>query len=209
MAGKKKTSIDEEILRQIKDLADRAKEISGQQAAFQFDEGLGEEDIDTSFNHEALDDTADPEKSHRLYYTMMGIMKRNLPPGGGNNKKLRQHVYAEKSLFLNRGKDKDERGIRGSDERMAFIPNYLQVALDTTHKWVAQGADPFELFIAFRELNKRYGHIDESEGDEGQSTIDFTPLPPSPPSSTAQQQLSSQSRDAVQVSTSPPSPDHP
>lgn len=165
MAEKKKKEglSDEEILKKIKEMSDRAKEITGKPGILQF-EDLGEEDTDTSFDPEILNDTADPDKSHKLYYTMMGVMKRNLPPGDGDNKKLRQFIYDEKSLFLNRGKDKNEKGVKGSDERMAFIPNYLQIAFDTVHRWVSQGADPFELFTAFRDLNKRYGHIDESEG---------------------------------------------
>jgi len=53
----------------------------------------------------------------------MMALRNNLPQGK-KNEKLRRYVYDEKSLFLNRGKEKDDRGIRGSDERQTYIPNF-------------------------------------------------------------------------------------
>ena len=126
---KKITQSEEERLDEIRMLSEQAKKITGKQSGLFEGMDLGEEDIDTSFDQEMLNDTADPDKSHRLYYTMMIAMRNNLPQGKANEK-LRKYVYDEKSLFLNRGKERDKRGKRDSDERQAYIGNFLQTAFE-------------------------------------------------------------------------------
>lgn len=155
--NKKEKLSEEEIIAQIKLLSEKAREISGAQTGLFDGFDIGEEDLDTSFNQSILNDTADPDKSHRLYYTMRSAMMRNLPKGN-ENKKLRKFIYEEKSLFLNRGKDKNHDGIKNSDERMAYIGNFLQVAFDIVNKWVSEGANPFDLYMAFKELNQEKGY---------------------------------------------------
>ena len=143
----------EDIYDEIKKLSEKANELSdGKQTNIFPNIDLGEEDItfDTSF----INDMADPEKSHKLYYEMIRLMKEYLPKGP-ENLKLRRHIYDEKLLFLNRGKDIDKNtGIRGSDSRMTYISNFLQVAFDTTIAWVKSGSNPIDLFNAFRDLNE-------------------------------------------------------
>jgi len=85
-------------------------------------------------------------------------------------KKLRDYIYYEKSLFLNRGQDKDEYGIRGSDERMTYIDNFLQVALEKVYEWVRTGANPFDLYMSFYSLNEEKGY--HKKKIENQSTFD-------------------------------------
>lgn len=166
MDNKKHNTIpqsEEKRIEEIKLLSERAKEVSGNQQSLFEGVYLGDEDIDTFFNKESLNDTADPEKSHRLYYTMMGAMRRNLPEGK-DNIKLRRYIYDEKSLFLNRGKDKNEKGIRGSDERQTYIGNFLHVAFDIVNNWIINGANPFDLYKSFYDLNKEHGfRNDESK----------------------------------------------
>jgi hypothetical protein len=174
MAKKEKAKdglTEEERLAEIKMLSEKVKQkVTIQPSLFESID-LGEEDLDTTFEKEILNTTADPEKSHRLYYTMMMTMRANLPKTNNKkpitveqekkNKEIRdfnQKIYAEKSLFLNRGKEKDNRGIRGSDERQTYIPNFLTVAYDVVHRWVSEGSDPYELFFAFYELNKEKGY---------------------------------------------------
>lgn len=181
MAKQKNKSIsEEERLNEIKMLSEKAKEISGKQSEMFEGIDLGDEDIDASFNTNMLDDTADPDKSHRLYYTMMMTMRSNLPKGK-KNEKLRRYVYDEKSLFLNRGKQKDEKGIRGSDERMAYIGNFLQVAFDVVHKWVSEGANPYDLYTAFYELNNERGYHAPKEDSKGDFDTKLTGLLNTPP----------------------------
>ena len=159
--NKKEQLSEEEILNEIKALSEKAKEISGPQLGLFEGVDLGEEDLDTAFDPSVLNDTADPDKSHRLYYTMRSAMMRNLPKGQ-QNKKLRQYIYDEKSLFLNRGKEKNEKGIKGSDERQSYIGNFLQVAFDTVNRWISEGANPFDLYMAFHKLNEEKGYHKES-----------------------------------------------
>jgi hypothetical protein len=160
---KSKELTDEEKLAEIKKLSDEAQAISARQIPMDFS-SLGEDDIgtETDTEKEMLNITANPEKSHRLYYTMMAILKTNLPRGP-QNEKLRRHVYEEKSLFLNRGAVKDERGIKGSDERMAYIPMYLQQALDKVTTWASGDANPFDIYMAFKQMNEELGFYKSPE----------------------------------------------
>jgi hypothetical protein len=155
---------EEDFLADMKKLSDQAKHFSGAQKGLFEGADLGEEDLDTSFDISNLNDTADPDASHKLYYTMMGVLRRNLPQGK-ENEKLRRIILDEKSLFLNRGKAKNDKGIRGSDERMAYLGNFLNVALNTVQNWVQQGASPYDLYIAFNNLNRERGYYDPSETD--------------------------------------------
>lgn len=145
-----------EHLERIKQLAEKAQKTAEAKQAKLFEgEDLGAEDlgVDVSF----LNDTADPDLSHRLYYTMYNIMRRNLP-SGKDNEELRRYVYDEIGLFLNRGKEKNERGVRNSDMRMAYIPTFLKPAFDIVVKWVTEGAAPFDLYEAFRRKNEEMGY---------------------------------------------------
>lgn len=181
MTNKSKTQqqlSDEQILAEMKALSEKVKQKNEIQSHLFSNVDLGEEDLDTGFN-EVLNTTADPETSHRLYYTMMMMMRANLPKANNKRpisdeqkkrnteiKKFNAKIYAEKSLFLNRGKDIDHRGIRGSDERQTYIPNFLKVGYDVVHKWVAQGADPWDLFVTFYDLNKNRGYRKDESADK-------------------------------------------
>lgn len=162
---KNKVFTNEEILAEIKKLSEKAKEISGHQGSLFEGIGLGDDDLDKMFDVSILDDTANPDVSHRLYYTMMMTLRNNLPQGKANEK-LRRYVYDEKSLFLNRGKDKNEKGVKNSDERQSYIPSALKVAFDLVYKWVSQGADPFDIYSEFRMLNENMGYRKSEKTDE-------------------------------------------
>jgi hypothetical protein len=163
---------DDEILDNMRLLAEQVKNNVTSQQHMLFDaNGLGDEDLDTTYEDIAPNITANPDESHRLYYTMMMTMRSNLPKADNRRpitlerkkandqiKKFNEAIYSEKKLFLNRGKEVDKNGIRGSDERQGYIPEFLQVAFDVVHKWVSTGANPLDLFIAFYELNKERGY---------------------------------------------------
>ncbi|RZK28079.1 MAG: hypothetical protein EOO61_22555, partial [Hymenobacter sp.] len=121
MAKAKKQSkalTKEEIIAEIKQLSERAQETGSQQLDL-IPAELGDEDIDLGFDTALLQDTANPEESYRLYYGIRRLLMDNLPPGKPN-KKLRQAVYNEKNLFLNRGEDIKPNGVRGSDGRQTY-----------------------------------------------------------------------------------------
>lgn len=158
--NKEQNKTQKDIFDEIKKLSEKANEISDSEQLGLFPNiDLGEEDV--TFDASLINDTADPDRSHKLYYGMMRLMIGNLPRGK-ENKKLRRYIYDEKLLFLNRGKEIDKNtGVRGSDSRMAYIPNFLEVAFDTTVNWVKSGGTPFDLFLAFWDLNESRGYHKE------------------------------------------------
>jgi hypothetical protein len=162
--NKEQNKTQKDIFDEIKKLSEKANEISDSEQLGLFPNiDLGEEDV--IFDASLINDTADPDRSHKLYYGMMRLMIGNLPRGI-ENKKLRRYIYDEKLLFLNRGKEIDKNtGVRGSDSRMTYIPNFLEVAFDTTVNWVKSGGTPFDLFLAFWDLNESRGYHKEDNGE--------------------------------------------
>jgi len=153
----KREKTKEEILEEIKHLAQRADESSNHQLDLFKGQNLGDEDIDIGFDASIIDDTADPKKSYILYYGIQRLLIDYLPKGP-KNKRLRQYVYDEKNLFLNRGMDKDHTGRRGSDGRMTYISSFLQTAFNTVANWVSSGANAFDIYQAFWNLNEEKGY---------------------------------------------------
>ena len=161
MTNNENKGTQDQRIEEMKKLVEESKHVSeGKQLPLLFPEELGGEDI--GFDANLLQDTADPEKSYRLYYAIQRILKDNLP-SGRKNKKLRQFVYDEKNLFLNQGKGLDERGIRGSDGRMTFISTFLEPAFNTVGDWVKSGGSAFDLFMAFYGLNEDHGFHEKKE----------------------------------------------
>jgi len=161
-AQKQKKSLSkEEILDEIKKLTERAKETSSQQIDL-IPANLGDEDIDLNFDPVLLKDTTNPEESYRLYYGIRRLLMDNLPSGKAN-KKLRQMIYDEKNLFLNRGIDIKDSGIRGSDGRQTYIEPFLKTAFLTVTNWITNGANPFDIFMTFRNLNEERGYYDNKQ----------------------------------------------
>ena len=114
----------EEVFEEIKKLSEQANQSTSHQKDMFKD--LGDDDIDTTFDINILNDTANPEEAYKLYYNIRRVLIDNLPKGK-SNKKLREKIYDEKNLFLNRGYDKNEAGIRGMDGRQTYI-NLMQEA---------------------------------------------------------------------------------
>lgn len=142
-------------LEEIKKIAEKADKTKGYKLDFK-DQDVSEDD----FPMEYLNYTHDPDKSHKLYYTMRAILVENLPKGP-ENKKLREFIYEEKNIFLNRGKKLDENGIRGSDGRMAHAPSHINIAFNAVVEWVAEGSGSWEIYLKFNDLNEKYGHNQE------------------------------------------------
>ena len=173
----------EDILAEIRGLSDKADQAAQSRQGELFDDLKLDEEVDgltTTF----LKDVADPDASHRLYFGMRNLMVRNLPKGP-ENKPLRQHIYDEVNLYLNRGKQKDARGIRGSSGQMTYIPTFLEPAFDLVLRWVGAGANPFELYSAFEAKNTEMGYRSGDEDSEGTGSGDGLPTQPSPDTSTS------------------------
>ncbi len=50
-------------------------------------------------------------------------------PKGKENEDVRRIIYDEKNILINRGAKKDDKGIRGSDGRMAYVED-LEKAIE-------------------------------------------------------------------------------
>ena len=64
-------------------------------------------------------------------------------------------------MLINRGAKKDEKGIRGSDGRMAYTED-LEEAIKIVAEWTSRKRTPAELFMSFWDKNEElgYGHQD-------------------------------------------------
>lgn len=146
-------SSNRDLIRKLSAKADQAGK-AGRQLA------LGKpSDFDQQIEAEVakeLTDVQNPDESHRIYYTIQSLLKAGLP-GGPANAELRDYVYEEKNIYLNRGKKKDASGIRGSDGRMGYLP-HLRAALGIAREWSAAGGTAFDVFLDFRLLNEKLGY---------------------------------------------------
>lgn len=89
---------------------------------------------------------------------MNKLLKDNLPKGK-ENEEVRRIIYDEKNILINRGARKDEKGIRGSDGRMAYIED-LELAIILVADWISKKGSSADLFMAFWDKNDelKYGH---------------------------------------------------
>jgi hypothetical protein len=72
-----------------------------------------------------------------LYYQGLAkLLKDNLPKGK-EYEDVRRIVYDEKNVLINRGAKKDEKGIRGSDGRMAYTAD-LEEAIKIVAEWTSK-----------------------------------------------------------------------
>ena len=145
----------EQIQDEIRAMAEQAKKHA--QGNLFDDQPSAEDDEDDELGGFSLRNIADRDESHRLYYGLYNIMKRNLPKGSANLP-LRRYVYDEVLLYLNQGKRKNAQGIRGSSGQMAYIPTILQPAWAIAMNWVTNGANPFDLYSAFEAQNIALGY---------------------------------------------------
>lgn len=152
----------EDIKAEIKKLSDRADKTTSKQPDLFLAGEIGEEDADIIFDSSILNDTADPVKSYRLYYGIRRLLMDYLPKGK-NNKELRDKIYSEKNLFLNRGIEINQWGIRGSDSRMTYITNFLEVAFNTVTKWIITGGTPYDIWQSFWDLNEERGYHNQQQ----------------------------------------------
>lgn len=105
-----------------------------------------------------LEQIDDPEAKYNLYYNVVNrLLKKHLPKGD-ENKAARDLIYEEKNTFLTRGHRKDEKGIRGADGRMAYIPDINEL-INIITDWISNRGTMFDIYTKIRDLNisKGYG----------------------------------------------------
>lgn len=101
----------------------------------------------------------DPQEKYELYYNGIQKVLMKYLPKGKDFKEQRQIIYDEKNMFLNRGKAKNEKGIRGSDGRMTYNEDMMELT-NLISDWVTSSQDPVDLYQKLYDLNEKYeyGH---------------------------------------------------
>jgi hypothetical protein len=140
------------------EILQKSEDIKGEQLIINLDSELVIENQAELLLGQRIDD---PVQKFQLYYHgLTKLLKDNLPKGK-EFEDVRRIVYDEKNILINRGAKKDEKGIRGSDGRMAYIED-LEEAIKIVADWTSRKGSPAELFMAFWDKNEEleYGHQD-------------------------------------------------
>jgi len=136
----------------------KSEEIKGEQLTIDLNSDLVIENQAKKLLGQKIDD---PVEKFQLYYNGLSkLLKDNLPKGK-ENENVRRIVYDEKNILINRGAKKDEKGIRGSDGRMAYVED-LEIAIEIVANWITTKGTSAEVFMAFWDKNEElgYGHQD-------------------------------------------------
>ena len=140
------------------ELLQKSEEVKGDQLLINLDSEI----IIENQAHKLLDKKIDdPVTKFQLYYHgLTKLLKDNLPKGK-ENEDARRIIYDEKNILINRGAKKDEKGIRGSDGRMAYLEDF-ESAIVIVAEWITKIGSPADLFMAFWDKNEElgYGHQD-------------------------------------------------
>ena len=135
-----------------------AEQIKGEQLKLDINEGIVVENQAEKLIGQKIDD---PVQKFQLYYKGLNNLLRDNLPKGKENEHVRRIIYDEKNILINRGAKKDEKGIRGSDGRMAYLDD-LEMAIKIVADWLYKKGSPADLFMAFWDKNEElgYGHQD-------------------------------------------------
>ena len=140
------------------EILQKSEEVKGEQHFINYDSEVVIENEAEQLLGQKIDD---PVQKFQLYYHgLTKLLKDNLPKGK-EFEDVRRIVYDEKNVLINRGAKKDEKGIRGSDGRMAYTED-LEEAIKIVAEWTSRKGTPAELFMAFWDKNEElgYGHQD-------------------------------------------------
>lgn len=140
------------------EILQKSEEVKGEQLFINYDSEVVIENEAEQLLGQKIDD---PVQKFQLYYHgLTKLLKDNLPKGK-EFEDVRRIVYDEKNILINRGAKKDEKGIRGSDGRMAYTED-LEEAIKIVAEWTSRKGTPAELFMAFWDKNEEleYRHQD-------------------------------------------------
>ncbi|MCF6332127.1 MAG: hypothetical protein L3J11_02490 [Draconibacterium sp.] len=153
----KKRNLSEEDLERLQILQE-SEEIKEEQLTIDIDSQITVINQAEKLIGQEIDD---PVQKFQLYYKGLNSLLRENLPKGKENEQVRRIVYDKKNVLINRGAKKDERGIRGSDGRMAYIED-LEFAIKIVSDWISHKGSSTELFMDFWDKNEElgYGHQD-------------------------------------------------
>jgi 3-oxoacyl-ACP reductase-like protein len=147
----------EDLKKEIKSLSEAANAQNDIQLDLLSELTIGEDDIEAELDLITKNEYANPQASHQLYYGIRSILVSNLPKGI-TNKKLRKYITNEINLFLNNGNHIKKDGTRGSDGKMAYIHPILLEAFTRVSEWKVNGANYYDLYQIFRDMNEERGY---------------------------------------------------
>lgn len=155
--NKKQRELSKEDFERLK-IFQKAEEIKGEQLSINLDSEITVENQAVKLLGQRIDDPV--EKFQLYYHGLSKLLKDNLPKGK-ENEDVRRIIYDEKNILINRGAKKNEKGIRGSDGRMAYVED-LETAIQIVADWISLKGSPSEIFMAFWDKNEElnYGHQD-------------------------------------------------
>lgn len=161
MENKNKKKIERELSKEDKErleILHKSEEIKGEQLLINLDSQLIIENEAEALLGQKIDD---PILKFQLYYNGISKLLKSSLPKGKAYEDVRRIIYDEKNILINRGAKKDEKGIRGSDGRMAYMED-LEEAIKIVANWTSRKGSPSELFMAYWDKNEElgYGHQD-------------------------------------------------
>lgn len=154
---KKERKLSKEDIERL-ELLQKSNEVKGEQLTIDVDSNINLENQAEKLIGQQIDD---PVQKFQLYYKGLNkLLKDNLPKGK-ENEEVRRIIYDEKNILINRGAKKDDKGIRGSDGRMAYLED-LEIAIQIVADWTSKKGSSTDLYIAFWDKNEElgYGHQD-------------------------------------------------
>lgn len=152
---KKERKLSKEDIERL-ELLQKSDEIKGEQLSIDVDSNITLENQAEKLIGQQIDD---PVQKFQLYYKGLNkLLKDNLPKGK-ENEQVRRIIYDEKNILINRGAKKDDKGIRGSDGRMAYLED-LEIAIQIVADWTRKKGSSTDLYMAFWDKNEElgYGH---------------------------------------------------
>lgn len=151
----KKRELSKEDIERL-EILQKAENIKGEQLSIGIDSEIIIENQAERLLGQRIDD---PVEKFQLYYHGLTKLLKDALPKGKENEDVRRIIYDEKNILINRGAKKNEKGIRGSDGRMAYIED-LENAIVIVANWITRKGSPTELFMAFWDKNEElnYGH---------------------------------------------------
>lgn len=140
------------------EILQKSEDVKGEQLSIGLDAEIVVENQAEKLLGQKIDD---PVQKFQLYYHGLTKLLKETLPKGKEFEEGRKIVYDEKNILINRGAKKDEKGIRGSDGRMAYIED-LEEAIKIVADWTSRKGTPAELYMAFWDKNEElgYGHQD-------------------------------------------------
>lgn len=150
---KKKRELSQADIERL-EIIQKSEEVKGEQLTINIDSELEVENEAIKLLGQTIDD---PVEKFQLYYHGLTKLLRDNLPKGKENEEVRRIIYDEKNILINRGAKKDEKGIRGSDGRMAYIED-LEFAIQIVADWISKKGSASELFMAFWDKNEELGY---------------------------------------------------